>query len=86
MHALAQGATAVGTGLNADPRFADLFARRVAEITGLPFVSAANKFEAIAAHDALAFTHGALTSLAAALYKIACDIRLLGSGPAQRLR
>ncbi len=81
LYALAQGATAVGTGLNADPRFAGLFARRVAALTGLPFVSAANKFEAIAAHDALVFTHGALTSLAAALYKIACDIRLLGSGP-----
>ena len=80
-YALAQGATAVGTGFNADPRFAELFARRVAALTGLPFVSAANKFEAIAAHDALVFAHGALTSLAAALYKIACDIRLLGSGP-----
>jgi fumarate hydratase, class II len=79
--ALAQGATAVGTGLNADSRFAEAFARRVAALTSLPFVSAANKFEAIAAHDALAFAHGALTSLAAALYKIACDIRLLGSGP-----
>jgi fumarate hydratase class II len=79
--ALAQGATAVGTGLNADPRFAELFASRVATLAGLPFVSAANKFEAIAAHDALTFAHGALTSLAAALYKIACDIRLLGSGP-----
>jgi len=79
--ALAQGATAVGTGLNADPRFAALFAERIADLTGLPFVSAANKFEAIAAHDALVFAHGALTSLAAALYKIACDIRLLGSGP-----
>jgi len=79
--ALAQGATAVGTGLNTDSRFAAAFARRVAALTDLPFVSAANKFEAIAAHDALAFAHGALTSLAAALYKIACDIRLLGSGP-----
>jgi fumarate hydratase class II len=79
--ALAQGATAVGTGLNADPRFAEAFASRIATLTGLPFVSAANKFEAIAAHDALVFAHGALTSVAAALYKIACDIRLLGSGP-----
>ena len=68
-------------GFNTDPRFAEAFARRVAALTGLPFVSAANKFEAIAAHDALVFAHGALTSLAAALYKIACDIRLLGSGP-----
>jgi fumarate hydratase class II len=79
--ALAQGATAVGTGINTHPRFAELFARRIGALTGLPFVSAANKFEAIAAHDALVFTHGALTSLAAALYKIASDIRLLGSGP-----
>jgi fumarate hydratase class II len=67
--------------LNADPRFAEAFARRIATLTGLPFVSAANKFEAIAAHDALVFAHGALTSVAAALYKIASDIRLLGSGP-----
>jgi fumarate hydratase, class II len=79
--ALAQGATAVGTGINTHPRFAELFARRIAALTGLPFTSAANKFEAIAAHDALVFTHGALTGLAAALYKIAADIRLLGSGP-----
>jgi fumarate hydratase class II len=79
--ALAQGATAVGTGINTHPRFAELFARRIAALTGMPFVSAANKFEAIAAHDALVFTHGALNSLAAALYKIAADIRLLGSGP-----
>jgi fumarate hydratase, class II len=79
--ALAQGGTAVGTGLNTHPDFAESFARRVAALTGLPFVSAANKFEALASHDALVFCHGALASLAAGLFKIANDIRLLGSGP-----
>jgi fumarate hydratase, class II len=79
--ALAQGGTAVGTGLNAHPDFAGAFAARVAAATGLPFVSAANKFEALASHDALVFCHGSLTSLAAGLFKIASDIRLLGSGP-----
>jgi fumarate hydratase class II len=78
---LAQGGTAVGTGLNASPRFAALFAKRVAAITGLPFTSAPNKFEALAAHDAYAFAHGALNALATGLFKIANDIRLLGSGP-----
>jgi len=78
---LAQGGTAVGTGLNAHPRFAELVARRIAELTGLPFVSAPNKFEALAAHDAIVFVHGALTSVATGLFKIANDIRLLGSGP-----
>jgi len=78
---LAQGGTAVGTGLNASPKFAKLFARRVAAITGLPFTSAPNKFEALAAHDAYVFVHGALNALAAGLFKIANDIRLLGSGP-----
>ena len=78
---LAQGGTAVGTGLNAPPKFATLFAKRVAAITGLPFTSAANKFEALAAHDAYAFAHGALNALATGLFKIANDIRLLGSGP-----
>ena len=81
LYALAQGATAVGTGLNTHPGFANAFAAQVALLTGLPFTSAANKFEAIAAHDALVFTHGALTSLASGLFKIASDIRLLGSGP-----
>ncbi len=81
LYALAQGATAVGTGLNAHPKFAEMFARKVAELTRLPFVSAPNKFQAIAAHDAMVFTHGALTSLASALFKIASDIRLMGSGP-----
>ena len=79
--ALAQGATAVGTGLNTHPRFADLFAQRIASITKLPFELARNKFEAIAAHDALIFAQGALTSVASGLFKIASDIRLLGSGP-----
>jgi fumarate hydratase class II len=79
--ALAQGGTAVGTGLNTHPDFAQAFARRVSAITGYSFLSAANKFEALASHDALVFTHGALTSLASGLFKIANDIRLLGSGP-----
>lgn len=78
---LAQGGTAVGTGLNAHPQFAGLIAARIAEATGLPFTSAANKFEALAAHDALVFLHGSLDAAAAALFKIANDIRLLASGP-----
>jgi fumarate hydratase class II len=81
LYPLAQGGTAVGTGLNAHPRFAKLAARRIAALTGLPFVSAPNKFEALAAHDAMVFAHGALASLATGLFKIANDIRLLGSGP-----
>jgi fumarate hydratase class II len=81
IYALAQGGTAVGTGLNAHPKFAVAFAAKAAELTGLPFTSAENKFEALASHDALVFTHGALTSLAAGLFKIANDIRLMGSGP-----
>ncbi|MBP1180678.1 class II fumarate hydratase [Methylobacterium sp. PvR107] len=79
--ALAQGGTAVGTGLNAHPEFAERFAAKVAELTGLPFTSAENKFEALATHDALVFTQGALAALAAGLFKIAQDIRFLGSGP-----
>jgi fumarate hydratase class II len=78
---LAQGGTAVGTGLNAPTGFADLVAKRIAAITGLPFTSAPNKFEALAAHDAMVFTHGALATVAGSLFKIANDIRLLGSGP-----
>jgi fumarate hydratase class II len=81
LYPLAQGGTAVGTGLNAHPRFAVLFAKKVASITGLPFVSARNKFEALASHGAYAFVHGALNALATDLFKIANDIRLLGSGP-----
>jgi fumarate hydratase class II len=81
LYPLAQGGTAVGTGLNAPPRFAKLFAKRVATITRLPFTSAPNKFEALASHGAYAFAHGGLNALAADLFKIANDIRLMGSGP-----
>ncbi|HEX2553691.1 MAG TPA: class II fumarate hydratase [Microvirga sp.] len=81
LYALAQGGTAVGTGLNAHPEFADRFAAKMLELTALPFTSAVNKFEALASHDALVFTQGALASLAAGLFKIANDIRLMGSGP-----
>jgi len=81
LYPLAQGGTAVGTGLNAKPRFAKAFARRIAELTKLPFVSAPNKFEHMAGHDAYVFVHGALSAAAAALFKIANDVRLLGSGP-----
>ncbi len=78
---LAQGGTAVGTGLNSKPQFAKAFAARIARLTRLPFVSAPNKFEHMAAHDAYVFVHGALSAAATALFKIANDIRLLGSGP-----
>lgn len=81
LYPLAQGGTAVGTGLNARRPFAKLFAKKVAAITGLPFVSAPNKFEALASHGAIVFAHGALNALAADLFKIANDIRFLGSGP-----
>jgi fumarate hydratase class II len=81
LYPLAQGGTAVGTGLNAKPRFAKLVAKRIAGLTGLPFVTAPNKFEALASHDTIVFAHGALTSVATGLFKIANDIRLLGSGP-----
>jgi len=81
LYPLAQGGTAVGTGLNARRSFARLFAKKAAAITGLPFISAPNKFEALASHGALVFAHGALNALAADLFKIANDIRLLGSGP-----
>jgi len=81
VYELAQGGTAVGTGLNAPIGFAEKVAEQIAAITGLPFVTAPNKFEALAAHDALVFSHGALNSTAAALFKIANDIRFLGSGP-----
>jgi fumarate hydratase class II len=81
LYPLAQGGTAVGTGLNSKPGFARLFARHVAKITRLPFSSAANKFEALASNDAYVFAHGAINSVATALFKIANDIRLLGSGP-----
>jgi fumarate hydratase, class II len=78
---LAQGGTAVGTGLASPEGFADLVASKIAEITGLPFTSAPNKFEALAAHDALVMTHGAITTVAMSCFKIANDIRFLGSGP-----
>jgi fumarate hydratase, class II len=78
---LAQGGTAVGTGLNAPKGFAELVAERIAAITKLPFTSAPNKFEALAAHDAMVFSHGAINTVAASLFKIANDIRFLGSGP-----
>ena len=81
LHPLAQGGTAVGTGLNSKPKFARMFARHVAKITRLPFTSAANKFEALASNDAYVFAHGALNAAATGLFKIANDIRLLGSGP-----
>jgi len=78
---LAQGGTAVGTGLNTKKGFADAFAAEVARITGLPFRTAPNKFEALAAHDAYVYAHGALNTVAVSLFKIANDIRFLGSGP-----
>lgn len=81
LYPLAQGGTAVGTGLNSKPRFAKLFAKHVAAITKLPFTSAPNKFEALASNDAYVFVHGAINSIATGLFKIANDIRLLGSGP-----
>jgi fumarate hydratase, class II len=81
LYLLAQGGTAVGTGLNAKKGFDETFARKVAAITGLPFVTAPNKFEVMAAHDAFVFAQGALTSIASALFKIANDIRFLASGP-----
>ncbi|HEY2135640.1 MAG TPA: class II fumarate hydratase [Xanthobacteraceae bacterium] len=78
---LAQGGTAVGTGLNAKPAFGRLFAKKVAALTGLRFVTAPNKFEALASHDADVFAHGAIDAAATGLFKIANDIRLLASGP-----
>jgi fumarate hydratase class II len=78
---LALGGTAVGTGLNTHPEFANRSAAKISELTGLPFVSAPNKFEALAAHDALVFLHGALKTLAASLMKIANDVRWMASGP-----
>lgn len=78
---LAQGGTAVGTGLNAKPGFAEAFAQEVADFTDMDFITAENKFEALAAHDAFVEMSGMLNTVAASLYKIANDIRLLGSGP-----
>ncbi len=81
LYPLAQGGTAVGTGINSKPQFAKAVAHRLARLTKLPFVSATNKFEHMAGHDAYVFVHGAINSAATALFKIANDIRLLGSGP-----
>ncbi|MCE3239344.1 MAG: fumC [Gammaproteobacteria bacterium] len=81
LYELALGGTAVGTGLNAHPKFAKLVAENLAKLTGLPFVTAPNKFAALAAHDAIVFASGALKTLGCALMKIANDIRWLGSGP-----
>ena len=81
VYELALGGTAVGTGLNAHPQFAERVARKIAELTGLPFVSAPNKFQALAGHEPLASLAGALQTLAVALMKIANDIRWLASGP-----
>ncbi len=81
LYRLAQGGTAVGTGLNTKREFAAAFAARIAALTDLPFVTAPNKFEALAAHDAIVFAHGALNTVAASLCKIANDIRLAASGP-----
>ncbi|MBS0273870.1 MAG: class II fumarate hydratase [Proteobacteria bacterium] len=78
---LAQGGTAVGTGLNAPAGFDKMVAERIAAITGMKFTSAPNKFEALAAHDAMVFSHGAINTVAASMFKIAQDIRFLGSGP-----
>ena len=81
IYELAQGGTAVGTGLNTQKGWAEMVAKNMAEITDLPFVTAPNKFEALAAHDAMVMFSGALKTVAASLFKIANDIRLLGSGP-----
>lgn len=81
VYELALGGTAVGTGLNTHPEFAERSAKQIAKLTGLPFVSAPNKFEALASHDALVFFHGALKTLAATCMKIANDIRWMSSGP-----
>jgi fumarate hydratase class II len=81
VYELALGGTAVGTGLNTHPEFAERSAAKIAELTGLPFVTARNKFEALAGHDALVATSGALRTLACGLMKIANDVRWMGSGP-----
>jgi len=81
LYPLAQGGTAVGTGLNTKPGFANMFASEVTKFTKLPFSSARNKFEALAAHDAIVSAHGSINTVAGSLFKIANDIRFLGSGP-----
>jgi fumarate hydratase, class II len=81
LHDLALGGTAVGTGLNTHPRWAEAVAKKIAELAGAPFRTAPNKFAALAGHEALVATSGAMRALAAACFKIASDVRLLGSGP-----
>ena len=81
LYELAAGGTAVGTGLNTHPEFGDRVAKAIAKMTGKPFITAPNKFAALAAHDALVFAHGAIKTLAASLTKVADDLRWLGSGP-----
>ena len=81
LYEIALGGTAVGTGLNTKPEFAETVAGKIAEITGLPFVTAPNKYESLAAHDAIVFAHGALKTIAASLMKLANDVRWLASGP-----
>ena len=86
LYDLAIGGTAVGTGLNTHPEFAERAAAKIAELTGLPFRSAPNKFAALASHDDLVYAHGAIRTLAVSLMKIANDMRWLGSGTACRPR
>ncbi len=81
LYELAQGGTAVGTGINSHPDFAEKFAEKIAEFTRLPFITAPNKFAALAGNDAYVAAHGALNTVATAMFKVANDIRLLGSGP-----
>ena len=81
LYELAAGGTAVGTGLNTHPEFGDRVAKAIAKMTGKPFITAPNKFAALAAHDALVFAHGAIKTVAASLTKVADDLRWLGSGP-----
>jgi fumarate hydratase class II len=81
LYELAAGGTAVGTGLNTHPEFGERVAAAIAQLTGKPFVTAPNKFAALAAHDALVFAHGAIKTTATSLIKIADDLRWLGSGP-----
>ena len=83
---LALGGTAVGTGINTPKGYAELVAKKIAELTGLPFITAENKFESLAAHDAIVEAHGALKTVAVSLMKIANDIRMLSFRPAQRNR
>src|SRR4029077_17476008 len=84
LYEIALGGTAVGTGLNSHPECAERVAKRIAELTGLPFVTAPNKFAALAGQEATVFASGALRTLATSLMKIANDIRWLGSGPRAR--